>query len=114
MNQKLIEADKLFLEDKYEEVVLQLKECQCMHNAQVSWRLAKAKYHIALELECHRKEEWLQLMTSAQKIITKALKIDPSLSEVHIWYAIILFEFASEFDGKSIDKPLIKNLCKSI
>lgn len=90
LNQKLIEADKLLLERKYEHVVLLLEKYQHMNNVQVLWRLSKAKYYTSLEYI--REEERFKLIASARESIMKTLKVDPSLSEVHKWYAVIIFE----------------------
>lgn len=90
-NQKLIEADKLLLQRNYKDVLLLLDEYQHMNDAQVLWRLSKAKYYTALDYT--KEEDCIKLLKSARKSIMIALKVDSRLSEVHTWYAAIMFEY---------------------
>jgi len=94
LQQKLIEADQLFLANKYEDVVRLLGEYKEKNNVQVLWRLSKAEYNMSLD-ENISKEKKKSLISSAHESIIKALSIDPNISEVHKWAAVLIDAYSN-------------------
>ncbi|VVC33569.1 Tetratricopeptide-like helical domain [Cinara cedri] len=89
LTQKIIEADQLFLANKYEDVVHLLEEFKDNDDVQVLWRLSKAQYNMSLD-ENISKEKRKYLISSAHEFIIKALTIDSNVSDIHKWAAILI------------------------
>ncbi|XP_027853099.2 regulator of microtubule dynamics protein 1-like [Aphis gossypii] len=94
LEQKLIEADQLFLANKFEDVVKLLGEYKDKNNVQVLWRLSKAEYNMSLD-ENISKEKKKSLISSAHESIIKALSIDSNISEVHKWAAVLIDAYSN-------------------
>ncbi|XP_022177233.1 regulator of microtubule dynamics protein 1-like [Myzus persicae] len=94
LQQKLIEADQLFLANKYEDVVRLLGEYKDKNDVQVLWRLSKAEYNMSLD-ENISKEKKKSLISSAHESIIKALSIDSNISEVHKWAAVLIDAYSN-------------------
>lgn len=67
---------------------------QDKNDVEVLWRLSKAEYNMSLD-ENISKEKKKSLITSAHKSITKALSIDPNISEVHKWAAVLIDAYSN-------------------
>ncbi|XP_025421611.1 regulator of microtubule dynamics protein 1-like [Sipha flava] len=89
LKQKIIEADQLFLLNKFDDVVSLLEEYEDKNDVQVLWRISKAKYNMSLD-ENISKEKKKMLISSAHESIIKALSIDSNISEVHKWAAVLI------------------------
>ncbi|XP_001947696.1 regulator of microtubule dynamics protein 1 [Acyrthosiphon pisum] len=94
LQQKLIEADQLFLANKYEDVVRLLVDYKDKNDVQVLWRLSKAEYNMSLD-ENISKEKKKSLISSAHESIIKALNIDSNISEVHKWAAVLIDAYSN-------------------
>ncbi|XP_050537606.1 regulator of microtubule dynamics protein 1-like [Daktulosphaira vitifoliae] len=102
---KLAEADRLFLEDKYEDVVNILEEYKNLNDEQVLWRIGRAYYNMSrCEKNCGDKRK--NLIMNAHELIKKALSINPNIFEVQKWAAVLIDEYCSIIGIKERIKSL--------
>lgn len=85
------EADKLFDEAKYDEL-LKLLEGQSNwdSNEQILWRLARCKFQLAKKVKDQKKDNYEQLVNEAYSLVTKSLELDEKNGLAHKWAAILL------------------------
>ncbi|XP_050422256.1 regulator of microtubule dynamics protein 1-like [Adelges cooleyi] len=104
-NKKLEEADQLFLEDKYEDVVNVLDEYKNSNDVQVLWRLSRALYNMSLAEDINE-DKRKNLILNAHQLILKALSIDTNIFEVHKWAAVLIDEHSGIIGIKERIKSL--------
>lgn len=86
----LEEADKLFDEDKFDELIeLLKKQNNWENNEQVLWRLARCEFQLSKKLK-EQKDKHEQLLNTAYEHVTKSLELDDKNGLAHKWAAILL------------------------
>uniref|UniRef100_A0A6G1S7J0 Regulator of microtubule dynamics protein 1 n=1 Tax=Aceria tosichella TaxID=561515 RepID=A0A6G1S7J0_9ACAR len=86
----LKEADKLFDESKFEELLEFLqKQPNWESNEQVLWRVARCEYQLAKKSE-KDKNKYAELVNKAYDHVTKSLELDDKNGLAHKWAAILL------------------------
>lgn len=86
----LIEADKLFDADKFEELLeLLKKQSGWENNPQILWRVARAEYQLSKKAK-DQKDKHEQLVNSAYEYVKKSLELDDKNGLAHKWAAILL------------------------
>lgn len=86
----LNDADKLFDEAKYEELLEFLKKQQDWeNNEQVLWRLARCQFQLAKKVK-DNKDEHMKLVELAYGHVKKSLELDDKNGLAHKWAAILL------------------------
>lgn len=86
----LKEADKLFDEDKFEELNEYLKSQNSWQtNEQVLWRLARCEFQLSKKFK-DQKDKHEQLLNSAFEHVNKSLELDERNGLAHKWAAILL------------------------
>lgn len=86
----LKEADKLFNEDKFDELnELLRKQSDWENNEQVLWRLARCEFQLSKNLK-DQKDKHEQLLNTAYEHVTKSLELDDKNGLAHKWAAILL------------------------
>lgn len=86
----LEEADKLFDESKFEELLeLLKKQPNWDSNEQVLWRLARCEFQLAKKLE-KEKDKHAELVNTAYEHVKRSLELDDKNGLAHKWAAILL------------------------
>lgn len=94
----LNEADKLFDESKFDELLeLLKKQVGWDNNAQVLWRVARCEYQLSKNIK-DQKDKHEQLVNGAYEHVKKSLEIDDKNGLAHKWAAILL-EAVSSLKG---------------
>lgn len=90
-NQSILkEADKLFDEDKFDELLKFLKEQTGWESdAQILWRVARCEYQLSKKVK-EQKDQNEQLVNSAYEHVKKSLELDDKDGLAHKWAAILL------------------------
>lgn len=89
----LEQADKLFAENKIDEVLTLLKsQSDWANNEQVLWRVARATFSKAKEVKEKSADEYKKLVDEAYEHVKKSLSIDDKIGMAHKWAAILLNE----------------------
>lgn len=90
------EADKLFNEDKFDELADFLKkQTNWDNNEQILWRLARCQFQIAKKIKDSDKNKYQELVNSAYEHVKKSLEFDEKNGLAHKWAAILLDEVSS-------------------
>lgn len=86
----LKEADKLFDESKFEELLdLLQKQPEWESNEQVLWRVARCEFQLAKKAE-KDKSKYAELVNKAYGHVKKSLELDDKNGLAHKWAAILL------------------------
>ena len=86
----LKEADKLFDDAKYDELLeLLKKQPDWENNEEVLWRMARCEFQLAKKFE-KEKNKYADLLNQAHEHITRSLELDDKNGLAHKWAAILL------------------------
>lgn len=84
------EADKLFDDAKYEELLEFLKkQTDWENNEQILWRLARCEFQLAKKIK-DQKSEYENLVNVAYDHVNKSLELDDKNGLAHKWASILL------------------------
>ncbi|XP_071444685.1 regulator of microtubule dynamics protein 1-like isoform X2 [Hetaerina americana] len=96
VGQKLKEADALFNENKFSEVIKVLQPHKDEKNDEVLWRLGRAIYKLSQEISDEKQKK--EMIFEAYKYISEALSLNEKNSAVHKWMSIMI-DATSKFQG---------------
>lgn len=100
----LKEADKLFDDSKFEELLeLLKKQLDWENNEQVLWRAARCEFQLAKKFE-KEKNKYAELVNQAYEHVKKSLDLDDKNGLAHKWAAILL-DATSTLKGTKGTRP---------